>query len=107
MEKAATLKATRATERENYMLDLMTNASQYMTGEPLISILISDVFLLLTTNHSAISFNLGSKNELVVLSSFKIVLPKLERSSISAEVHWPWCKMLCFLGTRSLRNLLN
>jgi multidrug efflux pump subunit AcrA (membrane-fusion protein) len=32
LEKAATLEATRATERENYMIELMTDASQDMAG---------------------------------------------------------------------------
>ena len=31
-EEAATAKATRSAERENYMLDLMTDASQDMAG---------------------------------------------------------------------------
>lgn len=34
LEKATTLKATRSAERENYMLDLMTDASQDMAGAP-------------------------------------------------------------------------
>jgi hypothetical protein len=32
LEEAATAKATRSAERENYMLNLMTDASQDMTG---------------------------------------------------------------------------
>jgi hypothetical protein len=32
LEKAATLEVTRAAQRENYMIDLMTNASQDMAG---------------------------------------------------------------------------
>jgi multidrug efflux pump subunit AcrA (membrane-fusion protein) len=32
LEKAATLKATRSAERESYMLDLMTDASEDMAG---------------------------------------------------------------------------
>jgi hypothetical protein len=32
LEKAATLKATRSAERENYMLDLITDASEDMAG---------------------------------------------------------------------------
>jgi hypothetical protein len=59
LEKATTLRDTCSAERESYMLDFMTDASQDMTGEPLLPNFIANDFLLLDTDYNAFSLDLG------------------------------------------------
>jgi multidrug efflux pump subunit AcrA (membrane-fusion protein) len=60
LEKAATLKATRAVECENYMLDLMTDASEDMAGALSFSSCHTKYFFLTIAYSTLIYFDTGS-----------------------------------------------
>jgi hypothetical protein len=56
LKEAATSNATRSAQRENYMLDLMTDASQDMAGMSLMSYCLFAVFLCLSVSSIAFPF---------------------------------------------------